>query len=106
LPIPEVVQAVRGYKEAGYAVIILSMRWGHLLDEVKEWLSRVSVPYDWVLLRPQDEWRPGNEVKREMYRNVIKPHYNVHFAFDDKPEVVDIWEEEGIAGVLVVSDPL
>ena len=35
-------------------------------------------------------------IKKEIYRHLIKPYYDVLFAIDDRQQVVDLWRDEGL----------
>jgi hypothetical protein len=47
-------------------------------------------------MRGATDRRPDTEIKREIYRKQIQPHYDVVLAIDDRKRVVKMWREEGI----------
>lgn len=49
------------------------------------------------------DFRPDWVVKEEIYHNDIEPHFNVHFALDDRDQVVKMWRRLGLT-CLQVAD--
>lgn len=52
---------------------------------------------NWTLLmRPEDEHRPDEIIKKEIWEEKIKPWYDVVAVFDDRDRVVKMWRDEGL----------
>tara|TARA_R110002020_G_scaffold227539_13_gene438195 strand:+ start:10087 stop:10632 length:546 start_codon:yes stop_codon:yes gene_type:complete len=49
-----------------------------------------------LYMREEGDNRKDSIVKREMYEEYIKPHYNVKLVLDDRNQVVDMWRELGL----------
>lgn len=60
-----------------------------------EKISGVKNRYD-LFLRDKNDYRPDNEVKKEIYEKYVKPYYNVLTVFEDRNKVVDMWRELGL----------
>lgn len=72
--------------------------------QVKDWIAKVSLPIDVLFMRGGGDQRKDSIVKLEILDRDIAPHYNVLFAIDDRPQVVEAWESRGIP-VVRVTDP-
>ena len=60
------------------------------------WLKKNDVNFDSIFFRGAGDFRSDDIVKREIYHNHIKPHYEVLFVVDDRQKVVDMWRSEGL----------
>lgn len=49
-----------------------------------------------LIMRKEKDFRPDDEVKKELYETYLKDDYNVLCVFDDRDKVVKMWREEGI----------
>jgi phosphoglycolate phosphatase-like HAD superfamily hydrolase len=49
-----------------------------------------------VLMRPEKDYRPDTELKREMLRSIQDQGFDVQFVVDDRPSVIAMWKSEGI----------
>ena len=49
-----------------------------------------------LLMRPQDDNRQDAVVKEEIFDRDIAPFYNVVAIFDDRPQVVRMWQRKGL----------
>jgi len=91
-----VAEQVEFHHSKGRKIIIISGR-----DEVckaltEEWLKFHDVHYDEIHMRPENDYRKDNIIKKEIYDNKIKPRYNILCAYDDRKQVVDMLYKEGI----------
>ena len=83
-----------------YKVIFLTGRSAtdRTIASTQKWLDvniDKSVKYE-LYMRPVDDERVDNEVKRDIITSSIVPYYNVLFAIDDKRSNVDMFEAMGI----------
>lgn len=44
-------------------------------------------------MRPDSDTRPDQDVKRDIYIDLIAPDYDVQIIFDDRNKVVNMWRE-------------
>ena len=66
------------------------------LEVTKQWLKEFGVQHKMVCIRPNADQRKDSEVKREMLDTVIGDPARVAFIFDDRPQVVRMWQSLGI----------
>ena len=86
-----VAEQVKFHKSKGRTVIILSGR-----DEVsksltEEWLKFYDVQYDFIFMRPANNFEKDTVIKRRIYENEIKGKYNVLAVYDDRLAVCKMW---------------
>lgn len=79
-----------------YAIILVSGRSDDSLPLTLAWLKEHDVPYHSILMRKGNDNRRDAVVKRELYEQQIKPHFNVQFVLDDRNQVVDMWRSIGL----------
>lgn len=72
--------------------------------QMEDWILKHQLPIDAVLMRKGGDQRRDDIVKREMYEQSIRPHFDVLFAIDDRPIVCDMWRDLGVP-LVQVSDP-
>lgn len=94
---------IREYTGRQDAVIMLTARPENLKSSTRTWLLDKGLSWDELFMRPVDERKPDYEVKRDIYRNHIKDHYQVIAAFEDRLQVAKMWREEGVP-VLLCGD--
>lgn len=93
-----------GYCDRGYKIIIVSGRDSICKEETSAWLINHGIPHDAFFMRPTLDTRKDTIVKEEILFNRIAPHYNVVAVVDDRPCVVRMWHDIGIANVITVGD--
>jgi hypothetical protein len=99
-PIIDLVQILR---DTGLKVMVVTGRDGVALNDTKAWLTSHGVVYDAIFIRPEGDYRPDTEIKKEIYDNHIKDTYNIKYVIDDRKKVVEMWRELGLT-VLQVAD--
>lgn len=94
-------EIVNAFMLSGYHVVFLTAR--NDSKESKEitesWLNTNILPGWSLIMRPENDLRPDYAVKMDLYRNKIEPFYNVIFAIDDKPEVIEMWKSIGVTAL-------
>lgn len=105
-PRPEIIALAHEARSKGYRVIILTGRPSIYLAPTLRWLDKYGVPYNIILMRDADDWRPGAEVKTDIYHNHIAPRYHVLYAVDDNPKIIDMWRDLGVKTLLVGTGEL
>lgn len=95
-----VVEAARQEHEAGRAVLIVTGRAAEHRNVTAMWLALHDVPSEGLWMRHWQDFRPDYEVKRDILTR-IRQVYRPVAAWDDNPNVIRLWREEGL-GVTVV----
>jgi predicted kinase len=98
---PEVEQALRDLQAQGVAVLGTTAR-GEAYREVTElWLNNKGIHLDNLFMREEGDFRPDYEVKSDMLRDKIKPHYDLAIQYDDNFQAVKAFRDGGINVVVV-----
>lgn len=71
---------------------------------MQDWNAKHGLDFDLFLQRQGGDQRRDSIVKDEILVNDILPRFDVVFAIDDRPQVIDVWRAHGIP-VLPVVDP-
>jgi len=95
-PIPEVINLVKLYHNAGYNVLITSGRMDNSRQSTVNWLALHGVPFDKLIMREFQDFRADDVVKLELYEEHIEPYYRVSIVLDDRQRVVDMWRRIGL----------
>lgn len=79
-------------------VIWTSGRSAKVRHETEMWLLEHNLygDKDLLLMRSENDSRPDNVVKRELYEQHIKGRFSVDFALDDRCSIVELWRGLGI----------
>lgn len=105
LPNQPVIDTVCALQAAGHRIIFCSGRpiiddngynvggatYNWLHQYVGEWARRAP-----LFMRAQNDQRPDDVVKTEIYHRFIRDHYDVRLAFDDRPRVIRAWQALGV----------
>ncbi len=98
-PRREIADAVRGVLSQlgdGSAILFVSGRDEICRAETQAWLDREIALGPWPLyMRPEGDQRKDTIVKRELYEAHIRGKFNVRAIFDDRPQVIRLWQELG-----------
>lgn len=90
-----VVDAARQVHEDGMAVLIVTARKWRYRNLTAMWLALNQVPSDAMWMRRDDDARPDFLVKQGILRQIRRLYNPVH-AYDDNPNVIDLWDREDI----------
>jgi len=88
----------------GHELGFVTGRMEQCRDDTRDWLSdNIDVHSPWLdrhlkrlWMRPDDDYRPDEIIKRELYETQIAPHYDVQGVFDDRAKVVKGWRTLGL----------
>lgn len=78
-----------------YAFWIVTSRPVEMEAITRHWLQSYLVVPDRILMRPIGDTRHGYELKRSWIHAGLIPKDSVLCVFDDKPEDVAMWRDEG-----------
>lgn len=91
----EIIDICSGYWSQGIDVVVMTAREEKYRSLTKGWLNKYGVPYKELYMRALGDLRPDREVKKDLLAEVRK-HWDVVFAIDDQPAIIELWKEEGI----------
>lgn len=93
------------HHKAGDKVLILTARMRMWEGATARFLERELVPHAPyvapIWMRADGDYRKDYEVKKEILA-AIRQTYNVVAACDDNPNVITLWEEEGIPEIEII----
>ncbi|WP_024816939.1 phosphatase domain-containing protein [Arthrobacter sp. 31Y] len=95
-----VLAAANEARAQGHKVIIVTARQEKYRQLTKWWMLLNGVPFDQQLHRKTGDGRPDRVVKQEILAG-LRQHYNIIHAWDDNPNVLALWAEEGIETTVV-----
>jgi len=92
----QAIDFVTRHHAAGFVIIVVTARLQTWFDVTRTWLdAHVPVPFDGPFHRPDGDFRPDVQVKRDIHRYLSR-HYDIRGAVDDNPNVIALWDELGI----------
>lgn len=94
-PVAKVICAYQ-YANSNNALILLSGRREFSRKATNEWLIKNNINYTNLFMRKDDDKRPDEYIKREIYFSEIAQHYDVEFVIDDRLKVIRMWEGLGL----------
>ena len=79
-----------------HKIILMSGREDKYREPTERWLTLHAIPYNALHMRATGDTRKDVIVKRELYEQLVEPHYYVIGVFDDRPQVIRGWEALGL----------
>jgi FMN phosphatase YigB (HAD superfamily) len=98
-----VVEGVHAAREAGRAVLIVTARVARHMYTTLLWLHENDIEHDDLWMRRDGDYRPDYIVKAEILADIRRQGYNPVHAWDDNPNVIRLWEENGIPTTIVAG---
>lgn len=95
-PYAHVLEAAHAARAAGQAVIVITGRSAVWRDLTLTWFSRHDVPFDLMLMRYTDDFRPDHVVKDQFLADIVADGYTVLEAWEDSAMVAENWRAKGI----------
>ena len=99
-PHRDVVDAAHAVHASGRAVLIVTARSVRYRPHTAMWLALHGVPSEAMWMRARGDGRPDRAVKRDILHRIRARFEPVH-AYDDNPDVLDLWRSEGIPVTVV-----
>ena len=103
-PIQHTVDKLKAHVARGDRIVLLSMRPERFRTATVDWLRGNGIEFDELYLRPEGNYRPGIQVKEDIFRKEIAPRFVVKTAYDDREDLVEMWNRVGI-DARKVTDP-
>ncbi len=95
-PIPWTFTFMRALAKDGYKIALLTGRPGQFRDDTIKWLFENDARYHVLWMRAVDDYRPPQEAKKEQLYDLRKRGWDVELAFEDHPETVQMYMDEGL----------
>lgn len=93
---PRMLQIIYKLHLAAVKIIFLTGRPNSVRDETEKWIKK----YIWsdfnLIMRPTDDNRSGDIVKKELWEKYIEPNYNTLCVFEDSNKCVNMWRDLGL----------
>lgn len=98
----DVVDLVYALYDRGYKVIFMSGRKMNKYNDTKDWLLNKAFDkfiwsnFEGLFMRQDNDNRPDEIVKTELYETHVKGKYDVRFCIDDRPKICKNWRKLGL----------
>ena len=79
-----------------YRLILVTGRMEASRDVTNKWLKEYGIHYERLLMRPNGDYRPDNEIKENILCWLLETGHDILFCVDDRQQVVDMWRKNGI----------
>jgi FMN phosphatase YigB (HAD superfamily) len=89
------------YPPAGYRIIFVTGRGKEYEEVTRAWIYRylgwgtIQNRYA-IYMRPENDSRPDDEIKKEIYLRDIEPFFDVDVVVEDRDRVVKMWRSLGL----------
>jgi predicted kinase len=87
-----------------YEIVVLSGRSQICHSLTEQWLVAHEIPHCALHMRPEDDCRPDEILKAELYHQYVCDRFNVMGVIDDRPKVCRMWRSLGFT-VFQVGNP-
>lgn len=81
---------------SGFQIVALSGRDEAFREVTEAWWTENDLHFDAFFFRPEGDRRIDSVIKYELFKEHIEPFYNVLGAFDDRPQVIRMWQTIGV----------
>ena len=110
-PRHEIIDMVRGMAMTTGHVTFMSGRSGQCYDDTYEWIENNVMTDDmkrlgitWNLyMRPTNDQRKDDIIKYELYDTYVRGMWNVKAVFDDRLQVIRMWDVVGLPNIVQVG---
>lgn len=91
-----VSEQIEFHRSRGRKILVVSGRDAICRKITEDWLDMYGITYDALFMRPEGDYRKDTLIKREIYENEIKDRYNLLAVYDDRLQVLEMWNKLGI----------
>jgi FMN phosphatase YigB (HAD superfamily) len=95
LPNIEVVEMLNNAVADKFAVLVVTSRKEKYRGLTSLWLEKNNLRSHALFMRADDDNRPDYEAKKDMLDKITE-HWDIIHAVDDNPNVIRLWEDNGI----------
>jgi hypothetical protein len=89
-------EIARAFNNLGWAILLVSGRFGTYRRETMQWLRANNIPWDSLWMRDAGDQRKDDVLKEEIYLDNIEPYFDVQIVFDDRLKVIRMWRKHGL----------
>ena len=100
MPIFPIVELAQSLSANNYHIVVISSRPSNHLRSAVLWAEEHDVPVDAWMLRQAEDFRPSNDVKKELL-DLAKSRYDIVMAFDDRDKDVAMYRLNDIVTLQV-----
>jgi len=100
-PIPEVIELLRALHNDGWGTVALTARPIKWKPVTQSWLLEHDVPFDELLMRPHEDFRPAPMVKVSLIMKRFGNLADIRLVIDDRSDVIAAFLEQGITALQV-----
>lgn len=91
--------------DRGDRIIIVTARDCRSIESTKTWLEEHSIKYHALFHRQEGDPRDDEDVKEDLYHQLVHAGFDPFGVFDDRPSVVKKWRELGLFVFDVKQNP-
>ncbi len=99
-PNDDVIRAARKSADDGVTNLVFTGRMERYRSLSVAWLRHHGVPYTRMWMRADEDYRADFIIKKHMFQSASRI-YNIVDAWDDRPEIVDLWNHLGVPVTVV-----
>jgi uncharacterized HAD superfamily protein len=90
-----VLNILNKYKD-DHKIIIITGRSLKDKDVTLDWLHINNIPYDYLYMRDEKDFKPDYIVKLDIYKRFIQNKFNIQFVLEDRNQVVEMYRDLGL----------
>lgn len=94
----DIIYILESLKARGSKLVLCTGRMENERDDTINWLRMhyLDFLFDKLYMRPLNDYRSDDVVKKELLDQIRKDGYNPTIVFEDRQRVVDMWRTEGL----------
>ena len=93
---PRMYHIIMTYVKSGVNLVFLTGRPESVRLATENWIdSNLLTKYE-LIMRPVNDCRSGEIVKKELWEKYVEPYYNTICVFEDSNKCVNMWRELGL----------
>lgn len=93
----EVLEFIQELREKEYSIFAVSGRNDKYAQETIKFLENIEAPISELMLRNEFDMRSDIDTKRDILEEVKEKGYTIKHCIDDRQQIIDLWEENGIS---------
>jgi len=104
--IESTASVVKALNTSGKTILIVTARPDQYQQVSEDWLKSNGIHYDKIYMRKTNDFRKDTVVKEEILQQILEDGYSPIMAFDDRPEVLEVWRSYGISTFACHTDEI